>query len=82
MSWRLDEVFKEYRDVPISRKKSLANEYAAALRSTGEMSDEEIEEEVEVWLDFDEKGELRGMYGLDDNENLDEVMEDNNFFRD
>ena len=39
MAITLDEVFEEFRDVPISKKPELAAKYAEALRKTGEMTD-------------------------------------------
>ena len=35
MAITLDEVFEEFRDVPISKKPRLAAKYAEALRKTG-----------------------------------------------
>lgn len=75
----LDEVFEEFRDVPISKKPRLAAKYAEALRKTGEMTEEEIEDQVSAWENFDEQSELMRMYGADSDEELNDLMESNNF---
>ena len=78
----LDEVFDEYKDIPISEKHALADQYAEALRKTGEMTEEEIENEVSFWEIYDERAELRRMYGTDIDEELDDLMESNSFWGD
>lgn len=75
----LDGVFEEFRDVPISKKPRLAAKYAEALRKTGEMTEEEIEGQVSAWENFDEQSELMRMYGADSDEELNDLMESNNF---
>ena len=82
MSKELDDVFDEYRDVPIAQKEALADEYAEALRKTGEMSEEEIEEEIWGWKNYDEQSELMRMYGTDSESELNDLMESNDFWGD
>ena len=82
MSKRLDDVFDEYRDVPIAQKEALADEYAEALRKTGEMSEEEIEEEIWGWKNYDEQAELMRMYGADSEDELNDLMESNDVWDD
>ena len=82
MSKRLDDVFDEYRDVPIAQKEALADEYAEALRNTGEMSEEEIEEEIWGWKNYDEQAELMRMYGADSEDELNDLMESNDVWDD
>ena len=82
MSKRLDDVFDEYRDVPIAQKETLADEYAEALRKTGEMSEEEIEEEIWGWKNYDEQAELMRMYGADSEDELNDLMESNDVWDD
>lgn len=82
MALTLDEVFDEFRDIPISKKPDLADKYAEALRKTGEMTDEEIEDQVAAWENFDEQSELMNMYGVDSEEELNDLMESNDFWGD
>ena len=82
MALTLDEVFDEFRDIPISKKPDLADKYAEALRKTGEMTDEEIEDQVAAWENFDEHSELMNMYGADSEDELNDLMESNDFWRD
>ncbi len=82
MALILDEVFEEIREVPISRKPGLAVKYAEALRKTGEMADEEIEDQVAAWEIFDEHSELMSMYGVDSEDELNHLMESNDFWGD
>lgn len=82
MALTLDEVFEEYRNVPISKKSALAPKYAEALRKTGKMTEEEIEDQVSAWEDYDEQSELMSMYGAESEEELNEIMESNAFWRD
>ena len=77
MAMTLDEVFEEYRNVQFSKKPSLAAKYAEALRKTGEMSEEEIKEQVAAWENFDEQTELMRMYRADSEEELNDLMESN-----
>ena len=74
MAITLDEVFEEFRDVPISKKPELAAKYAEALRKTGEMTDAEIENQVSAWENFDEQSELMSMYGADSEDELNDLM--------
>lgn len=82
MALTLDEVFDEFRDIPISKKPDLAAKYAEALRKTGEMTDEEIEDQVAAWENFDEQSELMNMYGVDSEEELNDLMESNDIWGD
>ncbi len=75
-------IFDEYRDVPLAQKKELADEYAQALRSTGEMSEEEIEEEIWGWKNYDGQTVLMRMYGADSESELNDLMESNDFLGD
>lgn len=82
MALTLDEVFEEYRDVPLSKKPAMSAKYAEALRKTGEMTEEEIEDQVAAWENFDEQSELMRMYGADSEEELNDLMESNDFWGD
>lgn len=82
MALTLDEVFDEFRDIPISKKPDLADKYAEALRKTGEMTDEEIEDQVAAWENFDEQSELMSRYGADSEDELNDLMESNDFWGD
>ncbi|MBR5932737.1 MAG: hypothetical protein IK002_02000 [Treponema sp.] len=75
----LDEVFEEFSEIPLSKKEKYADEYATALREAG-MSEEDIEEEIFHWKRFDVDNELKHMYGVDSDEELNDSMEDDNFF--
>lgn len=78
----LDKVFEDFRDVPISKKSAMSAKYAEAFRKTGEMTEEEIEDQVAAWENFDEQTELMSMYGADSEEELNELMESNDFWGD
>ena len=82
MSAILDEVFDEYRNVPLAQKEALADKYAEALRKTGEMSEEEIENEIWGWKNYDEQSELMRMYGANSEEELNDLMESNDIWDD
>ena len=82
MALTLDEVFEEFRDVPISKQPGLAAKYAEALRKTGEMTDAEIEDQVAAWENFDEQYELMSRYGADSEDELNDLMESNDFWGD
>lgn len=75
----LDEVFEEFSEIPLSKKEKYADEYAVALREAG-MSEEDIEEEIFHWKRFDVDNELKHMYGVDSDDELNDSMEDDNFF--
>ena len=76
----LDEVFEEFSEIPLSKKEKYADEYAVALREAGGMSEEDIEEEIFHWKRFDVDNELKHMYGVDSDDELNDSMEDDNFF--
>lgn len=82
MALTLDEVFDEFRDIPISKKPDLAAKYAEALRKTSEMTDAEIEDQVAAWENFDEQYELMNMYGVNSEDELNDLMESNDFWGD
>lgn len=75
----LDEAFEEFSEIPLSKKEKYADEYAAALREAG-MSEEDIEEEIFHWKRFDVDNELKHMYGVDSDDELNDSMEDDNLF--
>ena len=75
----LDEVFEEFSEIPLSKKEKYADEYVAALREAG-MSEEDIEEEIFHWKRFDVDNELKHMYGVDSDDELNDSMEDDNLF--
>lgn len=75
----LDEVFEEFSEIPLSKKEKYADEYAEALREAG-MSEDDIEEEIFHWKRFDVDNELKHMYGVDSDDELNDSMEDDNFF--
>lgn len=82
MALTLDEVFDEFRDIPISKKPDLAAKYAETLRKTGEMTDDEIEDQVADWEIFDEQSELMSMCGTYSEDELNDLMETNDFWGD
>ena len=83
-----DELYEEDNDVHRrrlqrkSRKPGLDAKYAEALRKTGEMTDEEIEDQVAAWENFDEQSELMSRYGADSEDELNDLMESNDFWGD
>ena len=44
------------------------------------MSEEDIEEEIFHWKRFDVDNELKHMYGVDSDDELNDYMENDNFF--
>ena len=46
------------------------------------MTEEEIEDQVAAWENFDEQSELMSMYGADSEEELNDLMESNDFWGD
>lgn len=85
------EVINEFEDIPLEDRECMKETFSKALKKVG-MDDKDISEEIKYWLkgkdnpafteDWSEEDELMNMYGANSEEELNDLMETNNIFRD
>lgn len=85
------EVINEFEDVPLDDRDFLKETFSKALKKAG-MDDKDISEEIKYRLRgkdnpafteyWSEEDELMNMYGANSEEELNDLMETNNIFRD